>query len=337
MATIGQFFPDIIDALKRSESDDRIQIGEVIELLAQTNQILEDALTVQCNLGTRHRTTLRTSLPTGAWGKLYQGVPQGKSETGQVEDTTGFFETLSSVDRRLLDVVENEGALRLSEAEAHLEAVSQEVASSLIYANEDLEPEKFTGLAPRFASLSDETGGQIVDAGGTGADNTSIWFVTWGPNQTHLIHPRGTQAGVQRMDKGEQRVTDADGNAYFVAEELFRQHVGLTVRDFRFVARVANIDVSDLAAGSVDIYKFMRQAFWSIKRHNVSGGRQAIYCNADVLEALDAGSTPTNSTQSTSATVRVQPTQIEGREVMAYRGIPVRQVDAILNTEAQVT
>ena len=335
MATLGASFLDLIDLFKRSKSDDMIEIARIIEMLKETNLMLEDAITMEANLGTRHRTTLRTALPTGAWGKLYQGVPASKSGTAQVEDTTGFFEALSSVDKRVLDLSGNAAAARLSEATAFLETVSQNIAATLVYGNQTLQPDRFTGFAPRFNSLSGETGGQIVDALGTGNDNTSVWFVTWGDNQSHMIYPKGTQAGISREDKGEQRVLDGDSNPYVEMEELFRQHAGLVVRDYRQMARIANIDVSLLAAGSVDIYAFMRQAFWKLKRHRVTGGRIAIYCNANVLEALDADSTPTTGTS--ASFVRLRPQEVDGFEVMTYRNFPVRQVDAILNNEAQVT
>lgn len=333
MATLGASYFDLIDLYK--SQDESRQIAEVIEMLAETNAILDDAVAMECNNGTKHLTTIRAGLPSVTWGKLYQGVPNSKSTKTQVEDTTGFVEGLSTIDTRLLKLSGNEAAIRLSEARAFLESMSQEVASNIIYGNGTTEPEKFTGFAPRFNSLSAANGDQIVDAGGIGSDNTSIWFVTWSDDACHLLYPQGTAAGVSREDKGEQRVLDGSSNAYYVKEEMFTQHVGLTVRDWRQVARVANIDASDLAAGSVDIYKFMRQAFWKLKKHRVSGGRMAIYCNADVLEALDADSTPTTSTS--ASFVRLSPSEVDGQEVMSYRGIPVRQVDAILNNEAQIT
>ena len=340
MATLGSTFFDLIDLYKRQEGDNR-QIATIIELLKENNAILDDAVAMECNMGTKHRTTVRTGLPAVTWGKFYQGISQSKSTTAQVDDTTGFVEQLSSIDTRLLDISGNRNAVRLTEAQASLEAIAQEVASTLIYGNDGTDPTKFLGLAPRFADLSAVNGGQIVDAGGTGADNTSIWFVTWGDNQCHTLYPSGTAAGVTRKDKGEQRTVDGSGNPYFVEEELFCQHIGLTVRDWRYVARVANIDVSDLQAGTVDIYKWMRKAFWKIKQHRLPGTRMAIYCNADILEALDADSTPTTGTITGGTTresyVRLRPTEVDGFEVMSYRGIPVRQVDAILNTEAQVT
>lgn len=334
MATIGNTFYDLIDRFKRT--DDHQQIATVMELLAESNAILDDAMAVECNKGASHLTTIRTGLPAVTWGQLYQGIPQSKSTTTQVEDATGMLEGLSTIDKRLLDLSTNEAQERLSEATAFLEALSQEMASQVIYGNVATDPEKFTGFAPRFNDLSATNAGQIVDGGGTGSDNTSVWFVTWSDRGSHLLYPKGTTAGVKREDKGEQRVTDGNGNPYFVKEEMFTWHAGLTVRDWRTVSRIANIDVSDLQAGSVDIYALMRKAFWKWKKHRTrsEGVKMAIYCNADVLEALDADSTPTTGTS--SSFVRLKPTEVDGREVMGYRGIPVRQVDAILNTEARV-
>jgi hypothetical protein len=332
MTTIGSSFLDLIDAYKRQ--DETRQAATIIELLKKKNAVLEDAIAIECNSGTRHLTTVQTGLPSVAWGRLYQGISQSKGETAQVYDTTGFVEALSTVDKRLLDITKNPNALRMSEAQMFLEAMSQEAATRIFYGNTATDPEQFMGLAPRFSDLGAPNGGQIVDAQGSGSDNTSIWFVPWGDTECHLLYPEGTKAGVTREDKGEQRVLDGSSNPYYVLEELFRWHLGLAVRDWRKVVRVANIDTSLLAAGSVDIYKYMRKAYWKFNKHRVDGGKMAIYCNSDVLEALDADSTPTTSTS--ASFVRLKPTEVDGKEVMAYRGIPVRQVDALVNTESRV-
>jgi hypothetical protein len=332
MATLGATFVDLIDIYKLQDGNG--QYIEVIEMLMEMNPILEDAIAMECNKGTTHLHTIRTGLPDVAWGKLYQGIPQSKSGKAQVEDTTGFVEGLSTIDTRLLKLSSNEGAVRLSEAQAYLEAMSQEVASKIFYGNSASDPEEFMGLAPRFNDTTAPNGNQIISAGGAGSDNTSIWFVTWGDNQCTLLYPKGTQAGVKREDKNEQRVTDGSGNAYYVKEELFEWHVGLAVKDWRYVARIANIDVSDMAAGSVKLYNFMRKAYYRLQSRRVAGGKMAIYCNRDVLEALDALA----SNQGTADNfVRLQRKEIEGEEVLSYRGIPIRESDAILNTEAVVS
>jgi len=331
MATLGASFVDLIDIYK--QQDGRGQYVPIIEMLAEMNPILDDAIAVECNKGTTHLHTVRSGLPSVTWGKLYQGIPNSKGRTAQVEDTTGFVEGLSTIDKRLLDLSTNEGAVRLSEAQAYLEAMSQEVATKIFYGNSASDPEEFMGLAPRFNDTTAANGGQIINAGGVGSDNTSIWFVTWGDNQCNLLYPKGTQAGVQREDMGEQRVTDGSGNAYYAKEEKFTWHVGLAVKDWRYVSRIANIDVSNMQAGSVALYDFMRKAYYKLWSRRVAGGKTAIYCNRDVLEALDALATNAGASDNF---VRLKPMEVEGKEVMTYRGIPIRETDAIVNTEAVV-
>ena len=331
MAIIGSTFVDLIDIYKGQDGSG--STVPVIEMLTEMNPMLDDAIAVECNKGTTHLHSVRVGLPSVTWGKLYKGIPQSKSGKAQVEDTTGFVEGLSAIDNRVLELSDNEGAVRLSEAMSYIEAMNQEVANKLFYGNSSVDPEEFMGFSPRFNDKSAPNGNQIIDAGGSGSDNTSIWFVTWGDEQCHLLYPKGTRAGVQREDKGEQKLFDADGNAFYGKEELFTWHVGLAVKDWRYVVRIANIDVSDMAAGSVDLYGFLRKAYYRMHSRRVAGGNQVIYCNRDVLEALDALATNAGASDSF---VRLKPMEIQGKEVMSYRGIPIRETDALLNTEAQV-
>tara|TARA_B100000749_G_scaffold280073_1_gene274626 strand:+ start:839 stop:1843 length:1005 start_codon:yes stop_codon:yes gene_type:complete len=331
MATLGATYFDLIDLYKMKDPNG--QIAPVIELLMQMNPVLEDAIAVECNSGTKHVHTVRTGLPSVTWGRLYKGIPQSKSTKAQVEDTTGFVEGLSTIDMRLLELSKNEGAVRLSEAMAYLESMNQEVATKLFYGNTADSPEEFMGLAPRFNDLNAQTGNQIIDAGGTGSDNTSMWMVTWSEMTCHLLYPEGTQAGVQREDKGAQRLTDGNGDAYYGKEELFRWHVGLAVKDWRYIVRIANIDVSEMEAGSVKLYDFLRKGYWKLQSRRVANGKQCIYANRDVLEALDALATNAGASDNF---VRLKPMEIEGKEVLTYRGMPLRETDALLNTEARV-
>ena len=340
MATIGNTFLSLID-LYKGTGGTNAQIGEVIEVLRQLNPLMEDAVTAECNMGNFHRHTIRTGLPTVTWGMLYQGIPQSKSSTQQVDDTTGFVEGLSTVDTRLLDISPNPAAVRLSEGRAYLEAMAQEVQRGFFYHDTATTPERFKGLAARYNKIGGGgAGNQIVNAGGAGSDNTSIWFVTHGDSYTTLIHPKGTQAGVQREDKSEQRTTDANGNVYYVKEELFRQHIGVAVRDWRFNARIANIDVSDVQAGSVDLYKFMRKASYKLQNRRMAKmngevaaqGRTVIYMNRDMIDALDA-----LGTNSANGALMLKPMELEGKEVLSYRGMPIRETDALINAEALVS
>jgi hypothetical protein len=333
MPTLTNSYLTLIDVHKQGDPS----IGAVIEVLKKQNSILDDAVAMECNMGTTHRHAIRTGLPTPAWGRLYQGVPQSKSTTQQVDDTTGFLEAGSAVDERLLEIAKDPAALRLGEAESHIEAMNQEMATGLFYHDTATTPEKFKGLSARFGALGGAAAGnQIIDAGGTGSDNTSVWFVTWGDHACHLLYPKGTRAGVQREDRGKQRVLDASGNPYYVKEETFRWHIGMAVKDWRYVARIANIDVSDMLAGNVDLYKWLRKAYYVLqsRRMDAKTSRIAIYCNRDVLEALDALSTGAGSVSNTR--LHLTKKELEGQEVLTYRNIPIRETDALLNTEERV-
>jgi hypothetical protein len=344
MATIGASYLSLIDQMRAEGAN---ATAEVAEVLHRMSPVFRNGFAVPCNDGTRHRHKIRTGLPTVTWGKLYQGIPQSKSGYAVVADTTGFVESRSSVDERELEIADNPALLRMLEAEGHLESMGQTIESGLFYSDDTATPEQFKGLAARYNTIGGSAGGNnVISAGGAGSDNTSIWVVTWSEKTTFMLHPKGTKAGVTREDKGSQRVTDSNGDAYYVKEELFRCHVGVGVKDWRFNARVANIDVSNMQAGSVDLNKFLRQALYklpntySTKMVGADGtfnenasveGRTVIYMNRDALQALDA-----QGTDSSNAALRLQPQELEGRMVQTFRGIPIEVSDAIVNTEAVV-
>lgn len=335
MATLSNTFLNLIDIHKANDP----AIGEVMEVLHQQNPILDDAMALECNDGSQHKHGIRTGLPEPAWGRLYEGIPQSKSTMQAVTDTTGFLHGRSTVDERVLERAKNPAQVRLNEANGHLEGMNQEMASGLFYHNLATTPEKFHGLSARFgAKGGGGAGNQIVDAGGTGSDNTSIWFVTWGDHACHLLYPEGSKAGVQREDMGRQRVLDAAQNPYYAKEEIFTWHIGLAVKDWRYVVRIANVDVSELQAGNVDLYKWMRKAYWKLQSRRMDGktSRIAIYANRDVLEALDGLSVGSSGGSANNSFLRVIPKELEGKEILTYRNFPLRETDALLNTEARV-
>lgn len=336
MATIGNKFMNLLDVAKSTDKNGDVQT--VVELLSQKSPVMEVAYATECNSGKEHLHTIRTGLPSVSWGELYKGIPQSKSAKQQVKDTTGFVEALSTVDERLLEISKDPAALRLSEAKSFIEAMAQEAETGFFYHSTDTTPEKIKGLSPRYnaydtAGTTSTAARNVIHAGGIGSDNTSIWFVTFGEEHTGLLYPQGTQAGLKREDMGRQRVTDADGNPYYVKEEMFRHHLGVFVRDWRYNARICNIDVSLAQAGSVKLYDFMRKAYYKLQSRRVPGGKQVIFMNRDMLEVLDALATNAGAADNF---VRLTRTEIEGKEVLAYRGIPIYETDALVNTEALV-
>lgn len=332
MATLATTHPTLLDLAKRSDPDGKI--ADIVEILNETNPILEDMVFVEGNLPTGHRTTVRSGLPQPTWRKLYGGVQPTKSRSVQVTDNTGMLEAYAEVDKALADLNGNTAAFRLSEDRAHIEGMSQELASTVFYGNESTEPEAFTGLAPRFNDSTADNGENIIKGGGSGSDNTSIWLVGWGEGSCHGIIPKGSTAGLQMTDKGVVTIEDVDGNggrmeAY---RTHYRQDAGMSVRDWRYVVRIPNIDVSELkkdaSSNSADIIDLMTQALEQI--HSLNGVRPVFYCNRTIKSYLRR-QTVNKVASSTLAMDRVG-----GKMVQFFDEVPVKRCDAILNTEATV-
>lgn len=328
---MGETYLTLADVYKRSQTDG--QIGTILEMLSQCNPVLEDMLTVECNDGSTHLTTMRAGLPTATFRKLYEGVAPSKSTTIQVRDGVGMAEAWSEVDKKLVDMASNPAQVRLSESTAFLEALNNAVSQRIFYGDNVANPAEFLGLAPRFNDLNAGNGKQIVDAGGQGNENTSIWMVVWGTNTVHALYPQGSKAGISRDDKGVQTTKDEHGGLYDVYREKFSWDIGLSVRDWRYVARIANLDVNDVRKGKVPLYDYLRRAYYKLHQRTTMGGKAAIYCNADVLEALDGLASNAGAKDNF---VRLKQSEVEGKEINIYRGIPVRQCDSLINTEARV-
>jgi hypothetical protein len=232
MATLATTHPTLLDVAKRLDPNGKVDA--VVEMLNQTNEILDDMVWIEGNLPVGHRTTVRTGLPTPTWRKLYGGVQPTKSTTAQVTDTTGMLEAYAEVDKALVDLNSNADAYRLSEDRAHMEGMNQEFTSTLFYGNEATEPEAFTGFGPRFNDQSAENGGNILTSAATpdNSDNGSMWLIVWGDN-VHGIYPKGSMAGLHMSDKGQVTIEDVDGSGGRM--EAYRTHYkwdcGLHVKD----------------------------------------------------------------------------------------------------------
>lgn len=348
MAVLGGTALTLADWAKRINDDGKTMT--IVELLSQVNEVLDDMLWVEGNLPTGHKTTIRTGLPSATWRLLNYGVPNAKSTTAQIIDTVGNLETYAVIDKDLADLNGNTAEFRMSEVSAFLEGMSQQVATTLFYGNTSTNPERFMGLAPRFntvATATAQTAANVLDAGGTGSTNTSIWILCWGPNTMHGIFPKGKIAGLRHTDMGEWPVLDVLGNTYQAYRDHFKWECGITVRDWRYAVRICNIDVTTLSGGAPpNLINLLIRALYRIPTtaagigatvtssdapsiQGGNGSRIVIYCNRVIRTYLDIQAT--NKTN-----VLLQMNQFDGKMVTTFRGVPIKTCDAILNTEARV-
>lgn len=334
MAVLGVQNPTLLDITKAMDPDGSIAV--VAEVLNETNEILDDWVMIEGNLPTGHRTTIRTGIPTPTWRKLYGFVQPTKSTRAQITDSCGMLEAYADVDKAAADLNGNTDEFRLSEDRAHIEGMGQAAAETLFTGDESLNPERFTGLNPRFNDLSAENGDNIIDAKGTGSDNASIWLIGWGEQTVHGIYPKGSTAGLNMENKGQQTLQDTQGGTSGFREAYlthYRWDLGLTVRDWRYVVRICNIDRSLLTADAstgANIPELMFEAESYIP--NLSNARFAYYMDRDVRTKVQQqyANGTSNST--------LEWKDVGGRKTMVNAaGIPMRQVDALAVDEARVT
>lgn len=339
MAVLGSNVKTILDMAKERGPDNKQ--ADIIEMLAQSNEFLTDAVFKEGNLPTGELAVIRTGLPTTYWRLMNAGVPTSKATSAPVQFNCGMLSARSHVDIKLAKLNGDPKKYRISEAEAFLEAMSQEAASTAFYGSAS-SPEEFVGLSNTYNALSGSANSQnILSAGGSGSDNTSIWLVGWGERAIHMTYPKGSDGGLMHRDLGEDDVEDSDGYNYRAYKDLFEWDLGLVVKNWKFAVRIPNIDISDFAAlattqattASTFIPKLMGRALARIPSR--AGIRLGWYMNRTAASLLEQA-----CAASSSYVLDVQKGQTQLGETIytsGFRGVPIRMVDALLNTETVVS
>jgi hypothetical protein len=329
-AALGTGNLTLADWAKRLDPNGKVPT--IVELLSQSNEILDDMVWREGNLPTGHRTTVRTGLPAVAWRLLNQGVTPSKSTTAQIDEQAGMLEAWSEVDKDLLLLNGNAPQFRLSEARAFIEAMNQEMAQTLFYGNGGVAPEEFTGFSVRYGVSGAANTDNVIKAGGVGADNTSIWLVAWDEETVSGIFPKGSKAGLLHEDFGEVTVemtAGLPGTRMRAMQERFQWKAGIALKDWRYVVRICNIDISDLSAANVTtLIDKMEQAIETIPN---GLGKPVFYMNRTMKRMLRK-----EARESVKGGGGLTFDNYAGKRVLMFGDVPIRRVDQLLNTEALV-
>lgn len=327
--------------------------ADIAELLSQANDIYDDIVWKEGNTSTGHLFTVRTGLPAGTWRYLNQGVPMSKSTTAQGRINCGQLTGLSVIDRRLLEMADNQNETRYQEDNAFLEGMSQTIAQTFVYGSNVANPAQFTGLSPFFNTLETSTAQNAVNVfngGGVGSNNASIWLLGWSPRSVYAVFPKGTKAGLtaKPLDSTELAY-DAAGNPYPAALTYFSQDAGLCVEDWRWVSRICNLDVTSAGLGGTspfDIFangmskqllrmpKMARSVSAITKTDAKSEAglvvRPAFYTNRTVRGFMDIQIIRDKN-------VLIGMHDFAGMPAETYRTIPIRVMDVMTSSETVVS
>jgi hypothetical protein len=339
-------YPNMVDLI--STLDPKGNTAAIIELLQAKNPILNDMPWVEGNNKLGHQVNMRTGIPVPTWTSWYQGVPATKSTYAKVMEACAMLEQRSEIDKRAADFNGNSATFRLKEMLGAIEGLNQGLSTALFYGDSTINPSQFNGLSPRFSSLSAGNGGNIIDAGGTGPHLTSVWFIGWSGMTVHGIFPEQQKGGLQREDLGVFDAFDGNGNRFRAVGDLLQWNVGIAVEDWRYIVRIANIDVDQLKAGTgPDLIGLMMDALHlppevgetrSGQTPSTANGaaptlmmpNPVFYCTRKIAAMLD------RQAQTKSAFTLKSGSDVFGRPVTFCRGVPIRSCDALLETESQI-
>lgn len=325
------------------------KIATMVNMMSQANGMLEDMLTVECQSGNAFEYTQIVKLPTPSRRVYNQGVRKSLAGVAKLTATCKEYADWSVIDKNLAELGGTLNELRAGEDTIHMQALGQLVASDLIYGNTSTDPTQLTGLANIYNTVSTATSPiakNVLDMGGTGSTNTSVWLVNWGPKAIHTLFPKGTQAGMQHKDFGlVPNNQDANGNPFPAYMTWLEWKIGLAIHDWRMAVRACNIDVSLLNGGSAaNLITMLTKMIHRLPIQPVGVGpvqqndavpdklvmgRPCFYADRTILEYLDIQAQ--NKTN-----MLLQMREWDGHTVLTYRGIPIRCVDALLDTESRV-
>ncbi len=340
MAVLGVAVPTLVDVLGNLNPDG--SQAEIAEVLNKTNPLLSDMPFYESNLATGHRVTVRATLPQPNYRALNEGVPLTKSTATQFDEPCAMLEDFSQVDRKLAMLSGNVNGYRLKEAKPHMEGMNQQMTKSVVYGNTLANPKEFTGLLPRYNSKSGITGGQVIDAGGTGSNLRSIVLVGWGEGKVYGIYPKGTIGGLQHEDATSPSGTqipntppamvlrDPSGNPYMGYMDHWEGNTGLVVEDWRYVVRIANIDISGLTvnhATGAYLQDLMIQALETIQ--DTAGVNPKFYMPRIIRQYMRR---QLNDTKNTFLSME----DSAGQKVMAFGEVEVKRLDAMNVAESRV-
>ena len=333
-----------IELLRRT--DPKGNVADVAESLNQTNEIVQDVTFREGNLIQGDQQFLRNTLPDVYWHQKGRGVPPSKSEVVSVTEICATMSAMSKVPVEIMELNGNSAGYRKLEDRAFIESMSQKFAQTLFYGDGTKPAEGFTGLATRYSTLDTtkaENAKNVIDCGGTGKKLTSIYIVGWGDG-VYCPYPKGSKVGLKSEDRGQVLLPDDLGNLTDYYVNMYSWDVGLMVRDWRCVVRLANINPDDLlsgkgigngdlkTAGSTNILLKLDEGISRLYKGGAN--KYAIYMNNDVHEGISVVAARTNM----QVVKYSEGTTEYGNHATwsSYRGYPMRLCDQIVNNEKQV-
>jgi hypothetical protein len=343
MATNTFSRENLVTAARMTHNNEIIDVAEVLN---ETNDVIADAHVQRANDITSHVISRRTSLPTPTWNKVGNGWNATTGLANQVREEIGMLKDRYQCPEDVMKLQPDKAKFRAQQERPHVEAIGQEFVNTLMGnwsagTLTNAPPEEFAGFSARYPSLSsaaDIASGAanasyvINNGNGTGTDNTSIWFVQWGPGKVYLITPRNSDGtGIKKEDKGlvltaGDNVGTLQQNQLWAYITEFSWDVGLCIEDMRCVKRLANIDSVLGETNTLDEDNIIQIR----NNFKYTTGTIYMYCNEQVYTQLQILAKDKSNVQWTEDNPF-------GKRMMYFLDMPIRRCDGITNAEGVLT
>ena len=318
----------------------------VARVLDQTNPIVHDAIIIESNSDSGHEYAIQNGLPTATWRRAYQGVEPSKGSQTVVKEVYGRMSAVSEVDVAIAEKGGKVSEVRAEDQRNQLEAMNQEYANKFFYGSAQDNEKAFVGFAARYNKLSGaKTASNVISNGGSSASSqSSIYLIGWGKGKIFTFFPKGTQAGIKVYDyskNGPIDLQDATGGTYPGYKKQMEWLVGLAVQDWRYGARVANIQTGSIT--TADHCKALFNNFIKAvgRIQNPDLVNLVAYTTREVRDKLRTGFLASGGSaapivyQQNKLTTTGLP--VYGYHDLVVDGIHVKVCDALKDTEAVVS
>lgn len=302
------------------------QLMDFANTLDERQPILQDAQFYPANDTLSHTGLREVSLPTPQIIKLGDGHDASKTEITSYREGLSIFKDRIQVPVDVTRISPNPGRERSKREMRHMEGFNQGVANHILNGTSVADPEKFNGLAVRYASTS-TTG--VYSVGGDSSTLTSVWLIQWGEDTVHMVYPKNhPHLGVNIEDKGQVLVSAENSKDRWDYVTELEWWCGLDIYDQRSVKRVCNIETLIYTAGNLTM-TLVKKIIEARNSYRTSG-TVWLYCSETVVNALEFLALDKSN-------VRYSSDNPWGKEMLMLRDMPIRKWDSISDTETTIS
>jgi hypothetical protein len=311
----------LAERLRRTAPDgSSLSLAQVLD---QVNDVLKVMPTFEANDVNAHKEAEVKSEEDGDWVDYNEYVSRGAITTGVNTFKLAMLKKFSTPARDLIDDDPDPMGKRMQEASGILKGMTKNMVGRMFYGNSGSNTKQFTGLASYLDDLSQAN---VIGAGGTGSDLSSIFAVATGRDTVFMVHPKGNPSfGVTHTDMGPDIISNTSNEDLEVYRDKFEFKGGLVVKDRRAIGRIANIESSgtsnifdedDVIDLHMNMLEFSDDLYYFANRTVLAQIWKRIKDKNNVLLSMDTAF---------------------GKPVATLLGRPIFLCDQLVNTESAIT